>query len=49
MSAYSASPPVTASTTTPRIITDSMPCSMKKRMPHIGLSAATTAGAFTML
>ena len=44
MSAYSASPPVTASTTAPRMNTPCQPCSTKKRAPHHGLNAFSTSG-----
>ena len=48
MSAYSASPPVTASTTAPRMNTPCQPCSMKNCAAHHGLNALSTSGALTM-
>ncbi|MNN00959.1 hypothetical protein D3C81_1135630 [compost metagenome] len=44
MSAYNASPPVTASTTAPKMKMPCQPFSMKKRAAHIGLNAFSTSG-----
>jgi hypothetical protein len=44
MSAYSASPPVIASTTAPRMKMPCQPWEMKNFAPHHGLRACTTSG-----
>ena len=44
MSAYSASPPVTQSTTDPNIKKPGQLCAMKKRAPYSGLMAPSTCG-----
>ena len=48
MSAYSASPPVTASTTAPSTAKPIQPLLAKKWKPWIGLSAPSTAGSRVM-
>ena len=47
MSAYSASPPVTASTTEPKIATATPVCAVKNAMPIKGFIAAKMPGALT--
>ena len=49
MSAYSASPPVTVSTTAPSTSNACQPWSAKKLIAHIGLSARSTIGLSMML
>ena len=49
MSAYSASPPVIASTTAPRMKIPPQWWATKNCAPHQGLSAFTTSGLWPML